>query len=74
MNKHKLLKKVLGGSKNIRFGDMVTLIEAFGFQQMRVRGGRPRDYHRSRRHGLPESASEQRGCQRILRHRSRECS
>lgn len=38
MNKHKLLKKVLSGSKNIRFGDMVTLVEAFGFQRMRVRG------------------------------------
>ena len=39
MNKHKLLKKVLSGSKNIRFGDFVTLVEAFGFQLVRVRGG-----------------------------------
>ncbi len=38
MNKRKLLKKLLSGSKNIRFGDMVTLIEAFGFQLARVSG------------------------------------
>ncbi len=31
-------KTFLAGSTNIRFGDMVTLIEAFGFQLMRVRG------------------------------------
>ena len=38
MNKRKLLKKALGGSKNIRFGDMVSLIEAFGFHLDRTRG------------------------------------
>ncbi len=38
MNKRKLLKKALAGSKNIRFGDMVTLIEAFGFRLARVSG------------------------------------
>jgi predicted RNA binding protein YcfA (HicA-like mRNA interferase family) len=37
MNKRKLFKKVLSGS-NVRFGDMVTLIEAFGFQLARVNG------------------------------------
>jgi len=38
MNKRKLLKKVLANPKNVRFGDMVTLIEAFGFRLVRVSG------------------------------------
>ena len=38
MNKRKLLKKLLAGSKNIRFGDLVALVEAFGFHLERVRG------------------------------------
>jgi predicted RNA binding protein YcfA (HicA-like mRNA interferase family) len=38
MNKRKLLKKVLASPKNIRFGDMVTLIEGFGFRLARIRG------------------------------------
>ncbi len=38
MSKQKLLKKVLAGSKNIRFDDMVTLIRAFGFELARVSG------------------------------------
>jgi predicted RNA binding protein YcfA (HicA-like mRNA interferase family) len=38
MNKRKLLKKALASPKNIRFGDMVALIEALGFQLARMRG------------------------------------
>jgi predicted RNA binding protein YcfA (HicA-like mRNA interferase family) len=38
MNRRKLLEKVLSGSKNIRFNEMVSLIEAFGFRLSRVRG------------------------------------
>lgn len=38
MNKQKLLEKILIGSKNIRFNDFVTLVEAFGFELSRVRG------------------------------------
>ncbi|MCZ7673277.1 MAG: type II toxin-antitoxin system HicA family toxin [Chloroflexi bacterium] len=38
MNKKKLLEKILSGSKNIRFGDFVILVEAFGFELSRVRG------------------------------------
>jgi predicted RNA binding protein YcfA (HicA-like mRNA interferase family) len=38
MNKWKLLKKALGGTDNLRFGDMVKLIEAFGFRRVRVNG------------------------------------
>jgi predicted RNA binding protein YcfA (HicA-like mRNA interferase family) len=38
MNKRKLLQRILAGSKNIRFYDMVTLVEAFGFRLSRVSG------------------------------------
>jgi predicted RNA binding protein YcfA (HicA-like mRNA interferase family) len=38
MNRRKLLQKVLAGSKNIRFGDMVVLVEAFGFRLARTDG------------------------------------
>jgi len=34
----KLLKKMLASADNIRFGDLVTLVEAFGFQLQRVNG------------------------------------
>jgi predicted RNA binding protein YcfA (HicA-like mRNA interferase family) len=36
--KRKLLQKVLSGSKNVRFSEMVALVEAFGFRLSRVRG------------------------------------
>jgi predicted RNA binding protein YcfA (HicA-like mRNA interferase family) len=39
MNKRRLLAKALTGSKNLRFQDMVSLVEAFGFQLARVSGG-----------------------------------
>jgi len=39
MNKHKLLKKALGGSKNIRFAELTALVEAFGFRLARTSGG-----------------------------------
>ena len=38
MNKRKVLEKALAGSKNIRFDDMVALVEAFGFHSSRVKG------------------------------------
>ncbi len=38
MNNHKLLKKILAGSKNIRFAGMVSLIEGFGFRLSRTNG------------------------------------
>jgi predicted RNA binding protein YcfA (HicA-like mRNA interferase family) len=38
LNKRKLLKKALAGSKNIRFKDMVSLVEAFGFVLSRTSG------------------------------------
>ena len=36
--KRKLLEKALGGAKNFRFAEMVTLLEAFGFSLSRVSG------------------------------------
>ena len=38
MNKKKLLKKILGGSKNIRFSEVVKLANAFGFKLDRING------------------------------------
>jgi predicted RNA binding protein YcfA (HicA-like mRNA interferase family) len=36
--KQKLLRKLLTGSNNIAFNDMVAIVEAFGFQLSRVNG------------------------------------
>ena len=36
--KRKLLQKVLSHSKNVRFDEMITLVEAFGFRLSRVKG------------------------------------
>lgn len=38
MNRRRLLNKILSGSKNIRFDDLVLLVEGFGFELSRVRG------------------------------------
>ena len=38
MKKQKLLAKVLAGSKNVSFGEIVGLVEAFGFRLSRVSG------------------------------------
>lgn len=38
MNKRKLLQKAVTGAANLRFADMVTLVEAFGFRLARVSG------------------------------------
>lgn len=36
--KSKILKKILSGSKNVRFAEFVALIEAFGFTLERITG------------------------------------
>jgi predicted RNA binding protein YcfA (HicA-like mRNA interferase family) len=36
--KRKILDKILAGSRNIKFSEMVTLIEAFGFGLVRISG------------------------------------
>ncbi|MCB9008144.1 MAG: type II toxin-antitoxin system HicA family toxin [Ardenticatenaceae bacterium] len=38
MNKRKLLQKILSGSRNVKFNDMITLVEAFGFHLSRISG------------------------------------
>lgn len=38
MNKRKFLRKLLSGSKNVRFQDMLTLVGAFGFKVARIKG------------------------------------
>lgn len=38
MKPRKVLNRILAGSRNIRFADMVGLVEAFGFRLSRVQG------------------------------------
>lgn len=38
MSKKKLLKKLLAGSKNIRFSAIISCTEAFGFKLDRING------------------------------------
>ena len=38
MTKRKILQKILAGSKNIRFSDMIELVEGFGFRLSRTDG------------------------------------
>jgi len=44
------VRKALAGSTNFRFGDMVALIEAFGFRVARINGS----HHIFERPGVPE--------------------
>jgi predicted RNA binding protein YcfA (HicA-like mRNA interferase family) len=50
MNKRKLLHQALSGSKNIRFADFVSLVEAFGFRRVRTSGS----HHIFERPGIQE--------------------
>ncbi|MFQ5629359.1 MAG: type II toxin-antitoxin system HicA family toxin [bacterium] len=38
MKKRKLLKKLLSGSKNIRFSEAVACVESFGFRLDKIKG------------------------------------
>jgi predicted RNA binding protein YcfA (HicA-like mRNA interferase family) len=38
MNKRKLFKHVISGAENIRFADLVSVVEAFGFRLARISG------------------------------------
>jgi predicted RNA binding protein YcfA (HicA-like mRNA interferase family) len=38
MNRRKLLKKIISGSKNIGFADMANLVRGFGFELSRTEG------------------------------------
>lgn len=49
-SKEKLLHKILSGSRNVRFGDMVALVNAFGFRLSRTQGS----HHIFTHPGIPE--------------------
>ena len=38
MNRKKFLAKIIGGSKNVKFAEMVNLVEGFGFRLSRTEG------------------------------------
>lgn len=50
MRKRKLFQKLLSGSKNIRFSELSSCAEAFGFQLSRTSG----DHHIYRHPEVPE--------------------
>ena len=50
MNRKKLLQKILAGSKNIKFSDMVNLVKGFGFNLSRTDGS----HHIFVRPNIPE--------------------
>jgi hypothetical protein len=50
MNKQKLFKRILSGSDNIRFDDVVAAIEAFGFRLSRINGS----HHIFKHDGIPK--------------------
>jgi len=50
MNKKKLLQQALSGSRNMRFTDMLALVEAFGFRRARVSGS----HHIYTHPGIPQ--------------------
>ena len=49
-SKEKLLQKILSGSRNVRFGDMGALVNAFGFRLSRTKGS----HHIFTHPGIPE--------------------
>lgn len=49
-SKEKLLQKILSGSRNVRFGDMVALVNTFGFRLSRTKGS----HHIFTHSGIPE--------------------
>lgn len=50
MKRRKLLQKIIGGSKSIRFSEMVNLVEGFGFKLSRTDGS----HHIFTRPDIPE--------------------
>ena len=50
MNRRKLLKKIIGCSKNIKFADMENLVKGFGFELSRSEGS----HHIFSRSDIPE--------------------
>ena len=50
MDKNKLFKKILSGSGNIRFEDLVKVVKVFGFRLSRVNGS----HHIFTHEGIPK--------------------
>ena len=50
MNRKKILQKILAGSKNIRFSDMLNIVQGFGFTLSRTDGS----HHIFTRPDIPE--------------------
>jgi predicted RNA binding protein YcfA (HicA-like mRNA interferase family) len=50
MSARKTLQKILSGSKNVRFAEMVGLVQAFGFHSARTSGS----HHIFTHPGVPE--------------------
>ncbi len=50
MNKKKILAKILGGSKNVRFNEFEVLLKGFGFELARINGS----HHIYNRDDIPE--------------------
>ena len=50
MDKNKLFKKILSGSGNIRFEDLVKVVKVFGFRLSRVNGS----HHILTHEGIPK--------------------
>jgi predicted RNA binding protein YcfA (HicA-like mRNA interferase family) len=50
MNRRRLLKRILSGSKNVRIADMASLVEGFGFHLSRTDGS----HHIFTRADIPE--------------------
>lgn len=48
--KRRILQKILAGSKNVRFSDMMSLVEGFGFRLSRTEGS----HHVFLHPGIPE--------------------
>ena len=55
VKKSKILRKILSGSKNVRFTEFTTLIEAFGFALERISGS----HHVYTHPDLPQAISVQ---------------
>ena len=55
MNNRKRLQRILASPANVRFGEVVTLVEAFRFRLLRVSGG----HHIFGREGIAEQLNLQ---------------
>ncbi len=55
MNNRKRLQKIIAAPQNVRFGEMVTLVRAFGFRLLRTSSS----HHIFGRDGIPEQINLQ---------------